>query len=48
MHIDEVEAIWKRIDEADDWGPLHAKIAAVRRMGEAMRDRAAGAAPSSL
>jgi hypothetical protein len=37
MHIDEVEAIWKAIDEADDWAPFEAKIAAVRRMGEAMR-----------
>ncbi|MEA3061338.1 MAG: serine/tyrosine/threonine adenylyltransferase [Sphingomonadales bacterium] len=36
MHIDEVEAIWSRIDEADDWAPFHAKIAAVRRMGEAL------------
>ncbi|HYG49068.1 MAG TPA: YdiU family protein [Allosphingosinicella sp.] len=36
MHIDEVEAIWSRIDEADDWAPFHAKIEAVRRMGEAM------------
>jgi uncharacterized protein YdiU (UPF0061 family) len=36
MHIDEVEAIWARIDEADDWAPFHAKIAAVRRMGEAL------------
>jgi uncharacterized protein YdiU (UPF0061 family) len=36
MHIEEVEAIWSRIDEADDWGPFHAKIAAVRRMGEAL------------
>jgi uncharacterized protein YdiU (UPF0061 family) len=35
MHIDEVEAIWSRIDEADDWSVLEAKIAAVRRMGEA-------------
>jgi uncharacterized protein YdiU (UPF0061 family) len=35
MHIDEVEAIWSAIDERDDWGPLYAKIAAVRRMGEA-------------
>ncbi|HEY0327216.1 MAG TPA: YdiU family protein [Allosphingosinicella sp.] len=35
MHIDEVEAIWARIDEADDWSALHAKVAAVRRMGEA-------------
>jgi uncharacterized protein YdiU (UPF0061 family) len=36
MHIEEVEAIWARIDEADDWAPLHAKIEAVRRMGEAI------------
>ena len=36
MHIEEVEAIWSAIDEADDWAPLHAKIAAVRRMGEAL------------
>jgi uncharacterized protein YdiU (UPF0061 family) len=35
MHIDEVEAIWSAIDERDDWAPLYAKIAAVRRMGEA-------------
>ena len=37
MHIEEVEAIWSRIDEADDWSALDAKIASVRRMGEAMR-----------
>ena len=37
MHIDEVEALWSRIDEADDWAPFHEKIKAVRRMGEAMR-----------
>lgn len=37
MHIEEVEAIWSRIDEADDWSALHAKVDAVRRMGEAMR-----------
>jgi hypothetical protein len=36
MHIDEVEAIWARIAEADDWSGLEAKVAAVRRMGEAM------------
>jgi uncharacterized protein YdiU (UPF0061 family) len=40
MHIDEVEAIWARIDENDDWSPFHGKIAAVRRMGEAMREGA--------
>jgi hypothetical protein len=36
MHIEEVEAIWSRIDEADDWSALEAKVAAVRRMAEAM------------
>ena len=35
MLIDEVEAIWAAIADADDWGPLHAKVAAIRRMGEA-------------
>jgi hypothetical protein len=37
MHIDEVEAIWEPIAERDDWAPFEAKIAAIRRMGEAMR-----------
>jgi hypothetical protein len=36
MHIEEVEAIWSRIDEADDWSALNDKVAAIRRMGEAM------------
>lgn len=36
MHIEGVEAIWSRIDEADDWSALEAKVAAVRRMGEAL------------
>ena len=40
MHIDEVEAIWARIDEADDWTAFHDKIAAIRRMGEAHAPRA--------
>ena len=40
MHIEEVEAIWSAIDESDDWAPLHAKIDAVRRMGEAYRANA--------
>jgi uncharacterized protein YdiU (UPF0061 family) len=35
MHIEEVEAIWTAIDTQDDWSPLHAKVAAIRRMGEA-------------
>ena len=36
MHIDEVEAIWSAIATSDDWGPFDAKVAAIRRMGEAM------------
>ncbi|UAK26195.1 protein adenylyltransferase SelO family protein [Sphingomonas nostoxanthinifaciens] len=36
MHIAEVEAIWSAIDRDDDWAPLHAKVAAIRRMGEAL------------
>jgi uncharacterized protein YdiU (UPF0061 family) len=37
MHIEEVEAIWAAITERDDWAPFEAKIAAIRRMGDAMR-----------
>lgn len=37
MHIEEVEAIWARIAEEDDWSAFEAKITAIRRMGEAMR-----------
>jgi uncharacterized protein YdiU (UPF0061 family) len=36
MLIDEVEALWAPIAEKDDWAPLQAKIAAIRRMGEAL------------
>jgi uncharacterized protein YdiU (UPF0061 family) len=36
MHIDEVEDIWSAIAERDDWKPFEAKIAAIRRMGEAV------------
>ena len=39
MHIEEVESIWSAIAEQDDWQPFEAKIAAVRRMGEAMARR---------
>jgi uncharacterized protein YdiU (UPF0061 family) len=35
MVIDDVEAIWAQIAEHDDWGAFHAKVAAVRRMGDA-------------
>lgn len=36
MPIEDVEAIWSRIADADDWEALHAKVAAIRRMGEAL------------
>ena len=36
MLIDEVEAIWAPISERDDWTALTEKVAAIRRMGEAM------------
>ncbi|MBE5073480.1 YdiU family protein [Erythrobacteraceae bacterium E2-1 Yellow Sea] len=35
MVIEEVETIWSAIDTRDDWAPLHKKIAAIRRMGDA-------------
>ncbi|HET8611199.1 MAG TPA: YdiU family protein [Sphingomonas sp.] len=35
MHIEEVEAIWDAISASDDWSRFEAKIAAVRRAGEA-------------
>ena len=37
MLIDEVEALWSPIAEHDDWSPLHAKVAAIRAMGDAMK-----------
>ena len=36
MLIDEVEAIWGRISEADDWSALHEKLASIRAMGAAL------------
>jgi serine/tyrosine/threonine adenylyltransferase len=35
MLVDDVETIWNRIAEHDDWHGFHDKIAAVRRMGAA-------------
>ena len=48
MHIDEVEALWAPIAADDDWGPLMVKVAALRRMGEALGDApvAAGHTPA--
>jgi uncharacterized protein YdiU (UPF0061 family) len=37
MTIEEVESIWAAIAGRDDWSPFEAKIAAIRRMAEAMR-----------
>ena len=31
--VEEVEAIWAAIAGQDDWGPLHAKVAEIRRFG---------------
>lgn len=44
MLIEEVEALWSAIDQHDDWAPLEAKIAQLRRMGQAHGEppRAAG------
>ena len=36
MLIDEVEAIWSAIDRDDDWNPFDAKVAKIRRLGEAL------------
>ena len=41
MHIEEVEEIWSAIAERDDWRPFESKVAAIRRMGEAMSEGAA-------
>jgi uncharacterized protein YdiU (UPF0061 family) len=38
MLIDEVEAIWAAIAQGDDWAPFEAKVAAIRRMGDAYRE----------
>jgi hypothetical protein len=40
MHIEEVESIWAAIADGDDWRPFHAKVSAIRRMGEAMERNA--------
>jgi len=43
MHIEEVEAIWSRIDAEDDWSALETKVETVRRMGDAMGGASADA-----
>ncbi len=42
MLIDEVEAIWAPIAEADDWSAFQAKLAATAAMSDALADRDAG------
>jgi uncharacterized protein YdiU (UPF0061 family) len=39
MDIEEVESLWSHIDERDDWDPLNQKVDAIRRMGEAHREK---------
>ncbi len=34
--IEEVERVWAAIDEHDDWAPFEEKVAAIRRLGEAL------------
>ena len=34
--VEEVEEIWAAIAENDDWGPLNAKVAALRELGAAL------------
>ena len=34
--IEEVEDLWSAIAERDDWEPLHAKIASIRQLGQAL------------
>jgi protein adenylyltransferase len=36
MLIEEVETIWTAIADNNDWGPFEQKVAAIRRMGDAM------------
>lgn len=43
MLIEEVEAIWAAIASDDEWSPFEAKVAAIRRMGEALTETAGSA-----
>jgi len=47
MLIDEVETIWSAVDERDDWAPLHAKVAAIREMGQALAGEPLAAAAAN-
>jgi len=35
-HYETVEALWLAIDRDDDWAPLHAHVAAIRALGDAL------------
>ena len=48
MLIEEVEAIWAAIDRRDDWAPFDSKIAAIRRMGDAMTPPCVGPVPAGM
>jgi hypothetical protein len=41
--IDEVERVWAAIADHDDWEPLADKVAAIRRLGEALGEAPAPA-----
>jgi hypothetical protein len=42
VHIEEVEGIWDAIATRDDWQPFNDKVNAIRRMGSALEQDAAG------
>jgi serine/tyrosine/threonine adenylyltransferase len=39
MHIEEVEAIWQRVADDDDWTMLNDKVTTIRQMGDALANR---------
>jgi serine/tyrosine/threonine adenylyltransferase len=43
MLIEDVEALWKSIDESDNWSPLNAKVTLIGEMGEALAKRSSPA-----
>ncbi|MEM1418682.1 MAG: YdiU family protein [Myxococcota bacterium] len=45
--IGEVEELWSRIDEVDDWSPLEWKVEDIRRLGAALRQPSGHTWPSS-
>lgn len=47
MLIEEMEAVWASIAREDDWSPFEAKVAAIRRMGDALTPPAPSASADS-